>query len=254
MAEEKLDIGNYWKTIADMLQDGLLIFDTQGKFVAANAAVEKLTGYTEDDLKDKDCRILNCTGCKIFDGREKKVWCMLFSRGHVRDKNCSITHKDGRTVHFLKSGAVLRGQHDDARGCAGRTQTQAVDQRGHAERIGITERARDALEAVTVAVGLDHGHYLGLAGAFAHTREVAAQGAQMDRRERRAAHLSENLSGFGAGCANVARMRVGSRPEFTSGRATRKSRHGRPIFCIMDNGCRGIRTPCSRTASNGRGR
>ncbi|MDO9262670.1 MAG: sigma 54-interacting transcriptional regulator, partial [Desulfosalsimonadaceae bacterium] len=108
MMEAKLDIGKYWKIIADTFHDGLLIFDTQGKFVAANAAVEKLIGYTEEDLKDRDCRMLNCTGCKIFAKGEKELWCMLFSRGHVRDKNCSITHKDGRTVHLLKSGTVLK--------------------------------------------------------------------------------------------------------------------------------------------------
>jgi PAS domain S-box-containing protein len=110
MMETPLDIGNYWKTIADTFQDGLLIFDTHGKFVAANAAVEKLTGYTEDDLKDKDCRVLNCTGCRVFDigEKEKDVWCNLFLKGHVRDKSCTITRKDGRTVHLLKSGTVLK--------------------------------------------------------------------------------------------------------------------------------------------------
>jgi len=116
MAETKLDIGNYWKTIADTFQDGLLIFDTKGKFVAANAAVEKLIGYTEEDLKHKDCRMLNCTGCKIFDKGETDVWCMLFLKGHVRDKNCSITHKDGRTVHLLKSGTVLKNSNGEIAG------------------------------------------------------------------------------------------------------------------------------------------
>ena len=116
MTEAKLDIGKYWKIIADTFHDGLLIFDTQGQFVAANAAVEKLIGYTEEDLKDKDCRMLNCTGCKIFDKGEKGVWCMLFSRGHVRDKNCSITHKDGRTVHLLKSGTVLKNSKGETVG------------------------------------------------------------------------------------------------------------------------------------------
>jgi PAS domain S-box-containing protein len=108
MTETPLDIGNYWKTIADTFQDGLLIFDTHGKFVAANAAVEKLTGYTEDDLKGKDCRVLNCTGCRVFDKGEKDVWCNLFLKGHVRDKSCMITRKDGRAVHLLKSGTVLK--------------------------------------------------------------------------------------------------------------------------------------------------
>ncbi|MBC2714361.1 MAG: sigma 54-interacting transcriptional regulator [Desulfobacteraceae bacterium] len=103
-----MNVENYWKTIIDTLHDGLLVFDTRGRFIAANTAAEKLTGYTAAELKGKDCRILNCTGCKIIATGEKEKWCTLFSKGQVRDKKCLITHKDRRTVHLMKSGTVLR--------------------------------------------------------------------------------------------------------------------------------------------------
>ena len=67
-----------------------------------------MTGYTEEELKNKDCRILNCTGCKLLAQGEKDKWCMLFSKGRVRDKKCLITHKDRRTIHLMKSGTVLK--------------------------------------------------------------------------------------------------------------------------------------------------
>ncbi len=108
MADNPFDIGKHWKTIANTFNDGLLVFDTRGRFLAANKAAEKLTGYTEEELKSKDCRILNCTGCKILARGEKEKWCKLFSKGQVLDKKCLITHKDRRTIHLMKSGTVLR--------------------------------------------------------------------------------------------------------------------------------------------------
>lgn len=113
MADSLIDIGKHWRTIADTFNDGLLVFDTRGRFLAANKAAEKLTGYSEEELKTKDCRILNCTGCKIHAIGEKEKWCQLFSKGQVFDKKCLITHKDRRTVHLSKSGTVLRDDNGE---------------------------------------------------------------------------------------------------------------------------------------------
>lgn len=107
MPEDRRDIGKYWKTIVDTFSDGLLVVDTMGRFIAANPAAEKLTGYTEEELRTKDCRILNCTDCRIFGEGPKDKWCKLFVNGRGRDKKCLITQKNRRTVHIIKSGTVL---------------------------------------------------------------------------------------------------------------------------------------------------
>ncbi len=110
MSNHRLDIGKYWKTIIDTCNDGLLIVDTCGRVLAANPAAERMTGYTEDELKNKDCRILNCSGCKMIAEGPKEKWCKFFSVGKIRDRKCLITHKDRRTVHVLKSATVLRDE------------------------------------------------------------------------------------------------------------------------------------------------
>lgn len=107
MDEIRTDIGQYWKVIVDTFSDGLLVVDTMGRIIAANRAAENMTGYTEEELKTKDCRILNCTDCRIIGEGPKDKWCRLFVKEQVRDKKCLITHKDRRTVHILKSGTVL---------------------------------------------------------------------------------------------------------------------------------------------------
>lgn len=102
-----MDIGRYWKTIIDTLRDGVLVVDTQGHIVSANPAAERITGYRMEELENRSCRILNCTGCQIIgEGRAEK-WCSLFAVKSIRDKKCMITHKNHRTIHIVKSASVL---------------------------------------------------------------------------------------------------------------------------------------------------
>jgi len=103
-----MDIGKYWKTIIDTLRDGVLVVDTQGRIVSANPAAERITGYRMDELENRSCRILNCTGCKIKGEGAGEKWCMLFAVNTIRDKKCMITHKNRRTIHIVKSASVLR--------------------------------------------------------------------------------------------------------------------------------------------------
>ena len=115
-----MDINNYWKTIFDTLRDGLLVVDPAGEILAANAAAERLTGYTSDELLGKSCRTLNCTGCEIFGDGIGVKWCSLFARSNVRDKECIITHKERRAVHVVKSASVL---YDENGGILGAVET-----------------------------------------------------------------------------------------------------------------------------------
>jgi len=110
MASNKPNLGKYWKTIVDTIRDGVLVVDIRGRILAANPAAEKLTGYRLEELLRKDCRILNCTGCRIIGLGPKERWCGLFSKEQVQDKKCLITNKDRRTIHILKSGRVLRDE------------------------------------------------------------------------------------------------------------------------------------------------
>lgn len=111
MADDKPDLGKYWKAIVDTIRDGLMVVDTHGRIMAANPAAEKLTGYKLEELLGKDCRILNCTGCKVIGEGPLKKWCGLFSKEYVRDKKCLITNKDRRTVHILKTARVLKDEN-----------------------------------------------------------------------------------------------------------------------------------------------
>ena len=103
-----MEIGKYWKTIVDTLQDGLMVIDTGGTILTMNPAAEKLTGYSTDELVGKNCQTLNCTGCELYGHGFGEEWCKLYVKGIVKAKKCLISKKDGRTLHVVKNASVLR--------------------------------------------------------------------------------------------------------------------------------------------------
>ena len=105
-----MQIAQYWETIVNTLQDGLIVVDPGGRILFLNPAAEKLTGYSAADLVGNSCRILNCTGCHIIGRGTAEKWCALYAAGDVKTKRCLITNKNGRAVHVVKNGSVLRNE------------------------------------------------------------------------------------------------------------------------------------------------
>jgi len=102
-----MDIGKHWRLIIDSVQDGIIIVDARGDFIAANHSAQLMTGYSEEELKGRSCRLLNCTGCEIRGHGRGKDWCGLFSAGLVRDKKCVITTANNQTIPIVKTATVL---------------------------------------------------------------------------------------------------------------------------------------------------
>ncbi|MFA5906559.1 MAG: sigma 54-interacting transcriptional regulator [Desulfobacula sp.] len=102
-----MNIEKQWRPIIDSAQDGIIIVDEKGCFIAANQTAQLMTGYTEEELKGQSCRILNCTGCKIVGKGVGKNWCGLFSEKFIREKKCVITTRQNRAIPIIKSATVL---------------------------------------------------------------------------------------------------------------------------------------------------
>lgn len=103
-----MDISKYWKTVADNLQDALLVVDPGGNIIAVNKAARDMTGYSEDEIIGLSCKNLNCTGCRIIGRGTGPDWCPIFTKGHMKGKRCTILHKTGRSVNVLKTATVLK--------------------------------------------------------------------------------------------------------------------------------------------------
>ncbi len=108
-----MDIGKHWRYIIDSVQDGIIIVDAKGDFVAANQTAQLITGYSEEELKNQSCRLLNCTGCKIVGKGKGKNWCGLFSAGIIREKKCMITNRQNRAIPIVKNATVLFDENNE---------------------------------------------------------------------------------------------------------------------------------------------
>ncbi len=99
-----------WETVIHTMMDGLMVVDPAGVIVAVNPAMERLTGYSREELLGRPCGILNCDRCRGFEPHHPDRQCSLFSDGGVHRFRCVLTRKDGTPLPFLKNAAVLRDE------------------------------------------------------------------------------------------------------------------------------------------------
>ncbi len=101
------DLNNYWKTVVDTIQDGVMIVDINGTIVSVNKGLERITGYTKEDLIGKPCSILDCNICEIVRGSQGRHWCKLFRDGKVNMRRCALMKNDRSYIHVLKNASLL---------------------------------------------------------------------------------------------------------------------------------------------------
>ena len=114
MFEQELNV--YWKKVVDTIKDGIMIVDTGGTIVSANRALERITGYSRDEMIGKSCAILNCN---IFDNaREKKGdhWCTLFKTGTLNMRKCTFIRRNKAFIHVLKNATLLHDKEGKVMG------------------------------------------------------------------------------------------------------------------------------------------
>ena len=86
MKYEKLS--HYFGQIVKHLKDGVLVVDTNGKIVIANPAMAKMSGFSEKEMVDVPCTILDCDACELLRSESNELWCVLFERQSVHKKHC----------------------------------------------------------------------------------------------------------------------------------------------------------------------
>ena len=108
MLEQELN--QYWKTVVDTIQDGIMIVDSGGTIVSANKALEKISGYSSNEMIGKPCSILNCNICEIAFEGSGDHWCALFKTGKLDMRKCTFMRKDGSYIHVLKNASLQIGR------------------------------------------------------------------------------------------------------------------------------------------------
>lgn len=106
MQEEEYN--QYWKSVVDTITDGLMVVNPEGIIVSVNNAMERITGFTRDDLIGQPCSILDCDICSGVRAQGEDQLCQLFKVGQLSRRKCLLRKKDGKTLHVFKNGVLLK--------------------------------------------------------------------------------------------------------------------------------------------------
>ncbi len=101
------DLNQYWKTVVDTIQDGVMIVAPDGTIISVNRGFEEITGFARKEVQGKSCDLLNCSSCEIARNQVDCHYCVMFKHGKLRRQRCIIHRKDGQPVHIIKNASVL---------------------------------------------------------------------------------------------------------------------------------------------------
>ena len=110
------ELNRYWKKVVDTIKDGIMIVDKGGTIVSANRALEKITGYTRDEMMGSSCAILNCNIFEYARKNKGEDWCILFKTGKLDMRRCTFIKKDGTFIHVLKNASLLHDAEGNVMG------------------------------------------------------------------------------------------------------------------------------------------
>ncbi|MCF8042103.1 MAG: sigma 54-interacting transcriptional regulator [Desulfarculaceae bacterium] len=110
------EYNQYWRTVINTMQDGLMVVDPSGLIVSVNPAFEQLTGYNSSELVGSPCTLLECDSCNYPHDSQGVLECDLFKKGAIQRCRCTLRKKDGSPLYVLKNAAVIQGQKGEAMG------------------------------------------------------------------------------------------------------------------------------------------
>jgi len=101
-------VHQFCEEIFDTMHDGLLVISPQGTVSMVNRALEKMSGYTAEEILGSPCTLFGCDICDIARSCTGSSWCLLFKEGCLDMKRTLLRRKDGSYLPVLKNAALLK--------------------------------------------------------------------------------------------------------------------------------------------------
>ncbi len=100
------------KLLLEAIGDGIFVLDAHGKIIAWNPAMEKITGYTADEVKDQSCQFLKFSQCFQKDCPTGMSDCGILKYGKVEPTECLLSHKQGHVLSVTKNARVIKNSQN----------------------------------------------------------------------------------------------------------------------------------------------
>ena len=104
---DKISMRNY-KDVVNAIHEALMVVGEDGIIIMVNAAMEKLSGFSREELVGSSCSILNCDVCTNDAPKSGDKWCHLFQVGKIEDKQCLFMKKNGTYASVTKNASLLK--------------------------------------------------------------------------------------------------------------------------------------------------
>ena len=167
----KQGLSNYWKTVVDTIQDGVMIVSTKGIIVSVNKAFESITGYSRAEVLGKSCSMLHIGSCHLIREQDGCDFCIMFKKGQLRMKKSTLKKKDGDYIPIIKNASVLKDDEGNVTGAV-ETITDITDITHKEAQI---ESFRRELMAEDRFCGM-----IGTSAQMQHTFDLIANAAKSD--------------------------------------------------------------------------
>jgi len=178
--ESKDYLENIFKTSAD----GIIVIDNRGRITMVNEAVEKMLGYSKDELIGESSVKLAPTGKGYDEG--KAVVEKLFEEGVLVGETQTWLKKNGGLMDVEINSALLKDREGNITGAV--TSVRDITEKRKAERE--IKEARDFLENI-ISTAVDGIVIVNPRGMITRVNEAAEKITGYTREELKGMHMSE---------------------------------------------------------------
>ncbi|MDY6881470.1 MAG: sigma 54-interacting transcriptional regulator [Thermodesulfobacteriota bacterium] len=107
---------NFADLLLEFMADGVFTVNKRGLISSWNTSMERITGYTAEDVIGRTCDIIGfdrCFGKACPTGIKE---CKIYSIKNIDGKECFLRHKNGTDIPVIKSARIFKGNHNKVAG------------------------------------------------------------------------------------------------------------------------------------------
>jgi PAS domain S-box-containing protein len=99
---------NFAELLLESMAEGVFTIDGSGKIESWNPSMERITGFSKDEVIGKTCEMMGFDKCygKMCPKGIKE--CGIYEKGNIDGKECFLIHKKGHEVPVVKSARLIK--------------------------------------------------------------------------------------------------------------------------------------------------
>lgn len=100
--------GRSVELLLESMAEGVFTLDPDGRITTWNPAMQRITGYTEEEVLGKACELLSFNRCFDQDCPGDVRECGILKGTRVASKECVLRHKEGFDIPVLKNARAIK--------------------------------------------------------------------------------------------------------------------------------------------------